>query len=343
VDQRLHPYLHLTGASGAGDLDRLSSKHIPTEDTQMKIARTLVVAIVGFSRIPFLMAQQADTRAQQTASASAAGAQVNDSANANARVSRDSGNAEVNGNAEAHAAGSADMRPVTGELESKLDTKSARPGDPVVLKTSQKFKTADGMEIPKGSRLVGHVTEVQAHAKGQSESRMGLAFDRVEMKGGQSLAVHSMIESVEPNPSATAAASMANEDAFSAPVGGGGMSAGAAGGARGAGGGGLLAGASGTAGGVGRVGSGLGATAGGAVRTTGNLGVDATGDLAHGAAGVGGAVSGEGSLVARSTGIPGVMLQGEAAGSASGMLSATNRNIHLDSGTQMVVGITAAR
>ncbi len=308
----------------------------------MKIARTLVVAIVGFSSIPLLMAQQVDARAQQNASASAAGAKVNDSANANAHASTGLGNAEVNGNADAHAAGTANMRPVTGELESKLDSKSARPGDPVVLKTSQKIKTADGLEIPKGSRLVGHVTEVQARAKGQSESRMGLAFDRVEMKDGQSLAVHSMIESVEPNPSAIAAASMANEDAFSAPMGGGGMSAGAAGGARGAGGG-LLAGASGSAGGADRVGSDLGATAGGALRTTGNLGADATGDLAHGAAGVGGAVSGGGSLVARSTGIPGVMLQGEAAGSASGMLSATNKNIHLDSGTQMVVGITAAR
>ena len=240
----------------------------------MKIVRTLVVAIVGFSSIPFLMAQDVDARAKQNASASVARAQVNDSANANAHASAGSGNAEVNGNADAHAAGSADMRPVTGELEGKLDSKSARPGDPVVLKTSQKIKTADGMEIPKGSRLVGHVTEVQAHAKGQSESRMGLAFDRVEMKDGQSLAVHSMIESVEPNPSATAAASMANEDAFSAPMGGGGMSAGAGGAARGAGGG-LLGGAAGA---TGRVGSDLGATAGGALRTTGNLGAGATGD-----------------------------------------------------------------
>ncbi len=217
----------------------------------MKIARTLAMAVAGFSSIPFLMAQQVDARAHQNASATAAGAQVNDSTNANAHAAARPGNAEVNGNANAHAAGSADMRPVTGQLEGKLDSKSARPGDPVVLKTSQKIKTADGMEIPKGSRLVGHVTEVQAHEKGQAESRMGIAFDRVEMKGGQSMAVHSMIESVEPNPSAVAAASMENEDAFSSPVAGGGMSAGATGGARG-GGGGLLGGASGAAGGVGR-------------------------------------------------------------------------------------------
>ena len=308
----------------------------------MKTVRTLVIAMVGFSSLPLLMAQQVDARAQQNTSASAAGAQVNDSTNANAHVNAGSGNAGVNGNADAHAAGSADMRPVTGELEGKLDSKSARPGDPVVLKTSQKIKTADGMEIPKGSRLVGHVTEVQAHEKGQAESRVGLAFDRVEMKGGQSMAVHSMIESVEPNPSATAAGSMESEDAFSepsGPVAGGGMSAGAMGGARG-GGGGVLGGA---AGGAGRVGSDLGSTAGGAVRATGNMGADATGDVGRGVGGVGGAAYGGGSLAARSTGLPGVMLHGEATGSASGMLSASNKNIHLDSGTQMVVGIAAAR
>jgi hypothetical protein len=341
VDQRLQPYWHLTGASGTGNPDCLTRTQIQTEDTEMKIARTLVVAMVGVASIPFLMAQQVNTRAQQNASASVAGAQVNDSANANTHVGAGQGNAEVNGNADAHAAGSTDMRPVTGELEGKLDSKSSKPGDPVVLKTSQKIKTADGVEIPKGSRLVGHVTEVQAHEKGQAESRMGLAFDRVEMKGGQSLALHSMIESVQPNPNAAAAASMESEDAFSSPAGGGGggMSAGATGGVRG-GGGGLLGGA---AGGAGRVGSDLGATAGGAVRTTGNLGADASGDVGRGVGGVGGAVSGGGSLAARSTGFPGVMLRGEATGSASGMLSASNKNIHLDSGTQMVVGVAVAR
>ncbi len=308
----------------------------------MKIARTLVVAIVGISSLPFLMAQQVDAGARQNGSASMPGAQVNDSTNANAHAGAGSGNAEVSGNADARAAGSADMRPVTGELEGKLDSKSARPGDPVVLKTSQKMKAADGTEIPKGSRLMGHVTEVQAHAKGQADSRLGLAFDRVEMKGGQSLALHSMIESVEPNPSATAAGSMESEDALSSPVGGGGMSAGAMGGARG-GGGGLLGGAAGA---TGRVGSGavsgLSSSADGAVRTTGNLGANATGDLGHGVGGVGGAVAGGGSLAARSTGIPGVMLRGDATGSASGLLSASNKNIHLDQGTQMMVGIAVA-
>jgi hypothetical protein len=36
------------------------------------------------------------------------------------------------------------------------------------------------------------------------------------------------------------------------------------------------------------------------------------------------------------------MLGGDASGAASGMLSAQNKNVHLDSGTQMVLGLSSA-
>ena len=257
-------------------------------------------------------------------------------ADSSAAVSGDRANASASVSGE----GSAEMRPVTGEIDGKLDSKTAKPGDPVVLKTTQKMKTADGTEIPKGSRLVGHVTEVQAHEKGHAESHMGLEFDRAELKGGQSMAIHSMIQSVQPNPNAMAAGSIANEDALDTPMGGGAAGAGGGGMAGGHGGGPLGGTAGGVASATGRAGSDLGSTAGGAVRTTGNLGSDASANLAHG---VGVAANGAGSLGARATGMPGVMLRGDAAGSASGMLSATNKNIHLDSGTQLVLGIAASR
>ncbi|HEV2484392.1 MAG TPA: hypothetical protein VGT08_02580 [Terracidiphilus sp.] len=323
----------------------------------MKSAKLLAVAMATFASLPLTMAQQADASAQQNASASVAGSQVNDSANAGASAQASSGKAQTSGSAEssltandsgranasAYGAGegSMEMRPVKGELEGKLDSKSSKPGDPVVLKTRQKMRTADGTEIPKGSRLLGHVTEVQAHGKGHAESRMGLEFDRAELKGGQSFAIHSMIQSIEPSASAVAATSMNDEEALSGPVGGGGQVGGGAIGGGHVGGGGLLgATAGGAARATGQVGSDLGSTAGGAMRTTSNATGDATGSLGRG---VGGAAYGAGSLGARATGFPGVMLNGEASSSASGVLSGANKNIHLDSGTQMVLGIAAAR
>ena len=43
---------------------------------------------------------------------------------------------------------------MSGELQDKLDSKTAKVGDSVVV------KTADGTEIPKGTKLVGRVTDV---------------------------------------------------------------------------------------------------------------------------------------------------------------------------------------
>ena len=67
---------------------------------------------------------------------------------------------------------------------------------------------ADGTVIPKGSRLVGHVAQVQAHDKAHANSQMSIAFDRAELKGGQSFAIHSLIRGVSPSPSAMAMSSM---------------------------------------------------------------------------------------------------------------------------------------
>ncbi len=326
----------------------------------MKTIKLLAFAITIGASLPLMTAQQVNTQAQEGASGSAAGAPINQSANGGVSANANHGNgqtggsagsslaassngrARMSGNAENNASGAVPMRPVTGELEGKLDSKTAKPGDPVVLKTSKKMETADGTLIPKGSRLVGHVTEVQAHQKGHAESQLGIAFDRAELKGGQTLAIHSMIESVQPNADAIEDSSMANEGALNTPMvsGGGNMGGGAMGGGR-VGGGGLLGGAANSAVmGTGRVGSDLGSTTGGALRTTGNLGADTAGSLARG---VGGAAQGAGSLGERATGLPGVMLNGDATGSASGTLSAANKNVHLDSGTQMVLGIAAAR
>src|ERR1700722_5524880 len=60
-----------------------------------------------------------------------------------------------------------EMSPVSGELLSKLDSKTAKAGDSVVVQTKTSVKTADGTEIPKGSKLVGHVLGAKASAAGE--------------------------------------------------------------------------------------------------------------------------------------------------------------------------------
>ena len=89
------------------------------------------------------------------------------------------------------------MSPVNGELVSKLDSKTAKTGDSVVVQTKSSVKTADGTEIPKGSKLVGHVLGAKPSGAGEN-SQVALQFDHIELKGGQSVPVHSQIQSIAP-------------------------------------------------------------------------------------------------------------------------------------------------
>ena len=292
-------------------------------------------AALALSTLP-LAAQQAGAAVDQGATASATGVSASQSAHADAHAGP--ATAQANGSASTHA----EMRPVTTHLVNKLDSKSAKAGDPIVVKTNEGIKTADGLVIPKGSRLIGHVEAAQAHASGQADSSLSLVFDRAEMKNGESVAIRSVIETVAPPENAIAADSLDTDAGIAAPIGGG---------AR-AGGGGRLGGGllGGPAGATGSAASNLSTTAGGAASTLGAT----TAGAAHATTGIAGnvaAASGSGlhattgpagSLAAHATGIPGVMLAGDATGTASGTLTASRKNIHLDSGTQMVMGLSAA-
>jgi hypothetical protein len=90
-----------------------------------------------------------------------------------------------------------EMSSVKGELVSKLDTKTAKTGDSVVVQTQSSVKTADGTEIPKGSKLVGHVLAAKSSEAGDN-SQVALQFDHIELKGGQSVPIHSQIQSIAP-------------------------------------------------------------------------------------------------------------------------------------------------
>jgi hypothetical protein len=275
------------------------------EERFMKTAQLFAAALVTLSGLAML-AQQADASAQQDASAAQASAQTTSNV--------------------------VEMRPVNGELVNKLDAKSAKAGDQVVVKTTESVKTADGVVIPKGSRLVGSVTEVQAHGADSADSHVGIRFDHAELKGGQTLAIQSEIRSLSLPVSAMSSGSMGGDASLGtmgggSPMGGGGaMGGGARGGTAGGPAGGALGGAANTAG-----------------RTTGTLdpAVNGTAQASGQVAGAGSKVGAGG--VVHSTGVPGVMLsgRGSAASSASGTLWSSKQNVHLDGGTQIVLGVAA--
>src|SRR5579871_1199829 len=132
----------------------------------------LMLAVAALAAVSLsLAAQQADVAGQQSTSASTAGVSAEQSTSAGAQAG------PVSAQASGSSSAGAEMRPVNTELVGKLDSKSAKAGDAVVVKTTDKVRTADGLVIPKGSRLVGHVAAVQAHGSGQADSTMSLVFD----------------------------------------------------------------------------------------------------------------------------------------------------------------------
>jgi hypothetical protein len=72
------------------------------------------------------------------------------------------------------------------ELTKTIDAKKAKAGDEVVAKVTQDMKAASGeVIVAKDTKMMGHVTEAQAHTKEQKQSELGITFDRAVAKGSE--------------------------------------------------------------------------------------------------------------------------------------------------------------
>jgi hypothetical protein len=71
---------------------------------------------------------------------------------------------------------------ISAELQKTLDVNSARVGDQISLKTTQSIRQNGEVVVPKGSTLIGRVTEVQRRTKENAQSRIGMVFEKIEGK-----------------------------------------------------------------------------------------------------------------------------------------------------------------
>ena len=151
-----------------------------------------VIALAAFSALP-LVAQQPDSQSPE-------GLKV-----ANATVSQSGQEKDRNSSAPAvpvpSTANSPEiansrLRPIRGELVARLDSRNAKTGDSVVIRTTETAATATGIEIPVGSRIVGRITDVQPKASGSNGSRVSISFDEALLKGGEKIPIQSVIQSI---------------------------------------------------------------------------------------------------------------------------------------------------
>jgi hypothetical protein len=79
-----------------------------------------------------------------------------------------------------------------------LDSSKLRKGDAIEVETAGSFKLSDGTMVPKGSKLVGHVTEAKAVSKGDPQSELAIAFDKLNLVHGKQVAVMGIVQAVFP-------------------------------------------------------------------------------------------------------------------------------------------------
>jgi hypothetical protein len=278
-------------------------------------------AIVSFSAARSQLGAQAGARAGGQASVQAGQSQASGNISSSASLESDQTNAGL-------ASGTA----FNTALSTPVDSKKAKPGDNVNARTTEAVKSGGKMVLPKGTTLVGHVTQASARAKGDSESALAITFDRAILKDGKEVPLNVAIQAIA---SAQAGASAADADMSGLAS----MDAGAAGSGRSVGGalGGVTSSAGSAVGTVANTAPHAGNTAGGAVNST----VNSTTNVAGASRGAAGGVNAAGQLTSNSSGVfglSGLSLTSAAANSTQGsVITSVGKNVHLDGGTRMLL------
>ncbi|MGA2369650.1 MAG: hypothetical protein ACLPPV_09995 [Candidatus Korobacteraceae bacterium] len=87
----------------------------------------------------------------------------------------------------------------TVELVKPLDSKKLKEGDAVEAKLTGGITLPSGANVPRGTKVIGHVTEAKARAKTDSQSSLGISFDTIAQPSGDT-SIHGVIQAVAPNP-----------------------------------------------------------------------------------------------------------------------------------------------
>jgi hypothetical protein len=269
---------------------------------------------------------QAGAQGSGQASVEAGKTQAQTSGNTSTATSASAQNGQANGSL---ASGTA----FNAALSSPIDSKKCKPGDPVNAHSTEAVKSEGKTVIPKGAKLVGHVTQASARAKGESESSLGIVFDKAILKSGEEIPLNVAIQALA-SAQGNASGAVADMDAM------GGMGTSAAG--------------SGMAGGRGALG-GVTSAAGGATGTVTNTAANVggvAGGTVNSAASAGGAVSGAsrgavgglntaGQFTSNSQGVfglNGLNLNAAASNATEGsVITSAGKNVHLESGTRMLL------
>ena len=281
--------------------------------------KTIFTVVLGLAICGYAMAQtSASGQASSATNASEAMQGTSATGQANSATSATAGAAGQTATANGQA-----QQTLQAELTKSIDAKKAKTGDKVEAKTIGAFKGAGDVNIPKGSKLIGHVTDVKARAKGSEESALGIAFDNAVLKSGRTVPLHALImAAAAPRPVAPPTADSGMDSASNA---GASAPAGSAGGP------------------LGHVGNTVGGVAGSAGNAVGGVASQTTGAVGAMGSDVGstlGTRNTAGLNAGNVAGLPGVSLSAQASNQTNGsVFRSSSQNIKLDSGTTLLLKV----
>lgn len=87
---------------------------------------------------------------------------------------------------------------LVAELAKSIDSRKAKAGDMVRAKVTQDVIANGHVVIRRGSKLLGHITEAKASWADEPESILGVVFDSVKPKGGEEMSFNGVLQAVAP-------------------------------------------------------------------------------------------------------------------------------------------------
>jgi hypothetical protein len=88
-------------------------------------------------------------------------------------------------------------------LEETLDTRKTRAGDPIAAEISEDVNYERCMILPKGTKVTGHIVRVTSGGRGRAGSAIFVMFDKAMMKDGQEVMLNAGIQALATGPVAS--------------------------------------------------------------------------------------------------------------------------------------------
>ena len=213
--------------------------------------------------------------------------------------------------------------PIEASLSKSLDAKKVKQGETIEAHVTENTEQNGKIIIPRGSKLEGRVTQVSARSNGDSSTAVGIAFDKAILKKGAEIPLNVSVQAIAVSKSAATTPTTPEMQ----PMGGGAPTSG-----------------------MGRNGIGTpGGNPGAMNPVPGSTSASVPNSEANNVSGGPGAVGGldsNGRLAPNSRGVfglPGFGLSpGTEASQPSAIITSAGKDLHLDSGTQLLLVTRAA-